>query len=300
MTRNRSLAVHGWRKFAGGFQRLLLAGCLAALSPLYLAAADNIDQLLNQSQAAQRKGNLGDALILATQAINASPKNPQCYYVRGRLYAEDREYAKAIADFDQALKIEPRGGEIYYLRGLEQFKLARFNESCADFDKFLQFVPQRAAHLWQRGISCYYAGRYEEGRKQFELHQTVNSNDVENAVWHFACIARSSGLVKARASLMPVQDDPRVPMRQIYAVFAGKARPEDALAAAKGGYASPVQLQGQLFYAHFYMGLFYEVLGNDKLARKHITQAAEEYKLEDYMGDVARVHEELLKKSLGH
>jgi Flp pilus assembly protein TadD len=54
-----------------------------------------VDQLLNQAQTAQRHGNLAEALILASQAVSAAPTNPQPYYVRGRLYSEDREHFKA-------------------------------------------------------------------------------------------------------------------------------------------------------------------------------------------------------------
>jgi len=268
--------------------------CASLLCALPLLAQDKVDELLNQAQSAQRNGNIAEALILAAKAIEAAPKNPQCYYVRGRLYAEDRQHAKAVADFDQALVLEPRGAEIYQLRGFEQFKLGRFKESCADFDKFLQFMPKKAPHHWQRGISCYYAGRYDDGRKQFELHQTVNPNDVENAAWHFLCVARSAGLAAARASLLPIKNDARVPMMEIYSLFGGKAKPDDVLAAAKRASDSAASNR-QLFYAHLYVGLFYDVSGNEKLARKHITQAAEEYKVDDYMGEVARVHAELLK-----
>src|SRR5438045_3641316 len=81
-----------------------------------------------------------------------------------------------------------------------------------------------------------------------------------------------------RARLIPIKEYPRVPMMQIYALFAGKAKPDEVLTAAKGGYSSMAQLNQQLFYAQFYVGLFYEASGNEKLARKHITQAAEEYK----------------------
>jgi lipoprotein NlpI len=277
------------------WRRLLVLVCIAASCAGFVAAAETVDELLTQAQTAQRKGNLADALILATKAANLGPTNAQCYYVRGRLYAEDRQSAKAVADFDKALALEPRAAEIYHLRGLEQFKLSRFKESCADFDKFLGFAPQRAAQHWQRGISCYYAGRYEEGRKQFELHQTVNPNDVENAVWHFLCVARSAGLAKARESLLPISGDSRVPMMQIYSLFAGKARAEDVLAAAKGGYSPTAQINHQLFYAHLYLGLYYDVSGNEKLAAKHIRQAADQYKVDDYMGEVARVHAGLLK-----
>ena len=132
-----------WRRSSA---RIGLICCGSLFCALLLAAAEKADDLLTQAQAAQRKGGLGEALILATQAIKADPTNAQCYYVRGRLYAEDREHAKAVADFDQALTFEPRAPEIYQLRGLEQFKLGRFQESCADFDKFLQFIPQ----LWQQ------------------------------------------------------------------------------------------------------------------------------------------------------
>jgi lipoprotein NlpI len=291
----RNFRFFGQQPLAGLKRRLLPFLCLGISGVISLAAAETVDDLLTQAQTAQRKGSLADALILATKAANLEPTNAQCYYVRGRLYAEDRQSAKAVADFDKALTLEPRAAEIYQLRGIEQFKLSHFKESCADFDKFLGFAPQRAAQHWQRGIACYYAGRYEDGRKQFELHQTVNPNDVENAAWHFLCVARSAGLVSARASLLPVSGDSRVPMTQIYALFAGKAKADDVLTAAKGGYASPAQINRQLFYAHLYIGLYYEASGNAKLAAKHIHQAAEQYKVDDYMGEVARVHAGLLK-----
>ena len=275
---------------------LAILFCLGRAQTLVAAENGSTDQLLNEAQAAQRLGKFGEALILATTAVNSAKTNAQVFYVRGRLYAEDREPAKAVEDFTQALTLEPRGAELYQFRGFEQFKLGRFQESCADFDKFLQFAPKRAPYHWQRGISCYYAGRYDEGRKQFELHRTVNADDVENAAWHFFCVARSSGLAQARALLLPTSGDSRVPMMQVHAMLAGKAKPDQVLeTAAKASSAS--QRNQQLFYAHLYVGLFYEVSGNSKLARKHIDLAAQEYKTDDYMGEVARVHSELFKKA---
>ncbi len=121
----------------------------------------------------------------------------------------------------------------------------------------------------------------------------MNPNDVENAVWHFLCVARASGMEKARAALIPIQGDARVPMMEVHALFAGKLKPEDVLKAAGDG--GPVTPQGnrQLFYAHLYLGLYFEVLGDDKQAREHITKAAGEFQTGDYMGDVARVHRQL-------
>src|SRR5437899_12625962 len=175
-------------------------------------------------------------------------------------------------------------------RGIIHFKLAQIDEAISDFDQFLKLNPAQAPYHWQRGICYYYAERFEDGRKQFELHQTVNPNDVENAVWHFLCIARSAGLEKARACLIPIPEDARVPMMQIHALFAGKAKPEDVLKAAGAGAPAGPEVHRRLFYAHLYLGLYSEAVGDETKAREQIAKAADEYGGADYMSDVARVH----------
>jgi lipoprotein NlpI len=294
------IAVHrqaGLRAMSSWILLAFVLGVLAFEPKTKAADAVNIEALLNEAQAAELKGDHSAALALANRALDANPNHPQTYYVRGRLFAAARDHARAVEDFDRALKIEPRAAEVYQLRGVEQFKLGHFQESVADFDKVIQFIPKQAPLHWQRGISCYYAGLYEEGRKQFELHQTVNSNDVENAVWHFLCVARSAGLDKARASLIKIKDDLRLPMMKIHALFGGNAKPEDVLAAARSGYTSTAQLNRQLFYAHLYLGLYYEAVGDEKQTREHIFKAAEDASEDDYMGAVARVHAELLRRN---
>ena len=261
------------------------------------AAESAAAELLSQARAAYQKGNTDEALALATKAIAAEAKNSQGYLLRGQVHEANRRHAEAVADFDQVLKLDPRAAAVYQHRGFEQFKLGHFTESIADFDKFIQLVPEQAPHHWQRGISLYYAGRFAEGRKQFESHQTVNPNDVENAVWHFLCTARTASVEKARAALIPIQGDTRVPMKEVHALFAGKAKPEEVLAAAKAGSPTPARLNHQLFYAHLYLGLYYEAIGDEKLAREYIFKAEEQFKDNDYMGEVARVHAEVFRKA---
>ena len=92
---------------------------------------------------------------------------------------------------------------------------------------------RRSPWHWKRGISLYYAGRYADGAKQFEGYQTVDGNDVENAVWRFLCQARDPqvGLDKARQGILPIKDDRRVPMMQVYGLFKGELKPNDVLQA---------------------------------------------------------------------
>lgn len=249
-------------------------------------------------QAAAQLFNSGkkkEAFELVEKTIAANPKADQPYILQGMLYQKSLEPAKAVASFTKAIELNPRAATAYQHRGEVHFFLGRFRESVADFDQALALEPQKRPHHWQRGISCYFARQYEAGRKQFEDHKAVNPNDVENAVWHYLCVARVSGVEKARALLIPMEGDPRVPMKEIYALFAGKGKPEDVLKAAEAGSPSPERLKEQLFYAHLYLGLYYEAQGDEKEARMNIFKAAAEAAPHNYMGDVARVHAKVLQ-----
>ena len=176
-------------------------------------------------------------------------------------------------------------------RAVAHFEAGRVAESVVEFDRLVQMRPGDAPELWQRGIALYYAGRYDDCRRQFELHRTVNPNDVENAAWHFLCVARAESPAKARAALLPVGPDARVPMRQVYEMFGGRMKPEEVLRAAG---TQP----GARFYAHLYLGLYAEALGDARRALDHITAAADPLYAGagGYMHTVARGHLNILEQ----
>ncbi len=176
-------------------------------------------------------------------------------------------------------------------RAVADFRNGRIAESAAGFDTLIEVSPSIAPQLWQRGITLYYAGRYADCRAQFELHRTVNPADVENAAWHFLCVARAESAAKARAVLLPVGPDARVPMRQIYDMFRGALEPEQVLEAAGSQAAAQ-------FYAQLYVGLYFEALRDDRQALEHITAAAADRfaVAGGYMHTVAKVHLGILRR----
>jgi lipoprotein NlpI len=165
------------------------------------------------------------------------------------------------------------------------FERGRIEDSVTRFDQLVAAAPQAMPQLWQRGIALYYAGRYDDCRKQFEAHRTVNPDDVENAAWHFLCVARAESPDKARAALLPVGPDGRVPMREVLELFRGKMTPDQVMQAAGD------TLSGQ-FYGNLYVGLYYEAIGDTARARKALEAAASERfrPAGGYMHMVARVH----------
>jgi lipoprotein NlpI len=210
--------------------------------------------------------------------------------------AQRGEHERAIARLSDAIKASPMMPLAWYLRGREHFRAGKISESVADFDKYVELQPQAANQQWERGISCYYAGDFAKGAMQFEDYQKFHDQDVENSVWRYLCIARASGVEKARASLLPITSDPRVPMMQIYGLYQGKLQPDDVLAAANANPPNRELHNQRLFYAHLYIGLWHEAAGNAEEAKKHILEA-EKHKVAHYMWDVAHVHADRLREA---
>jgi lipoprotein NlpI len=268
---------------------------LAFVGTPALGEEENLGTLIRQAEEAFRQGDFSTALAAANKAIKLAPKQPQGWLERAQIYDSQRDYAKAIADYTHVLRLDPKFAAVWQARGEAQFKSGNITASLKDFDAFLRLHPDQKPHHWQRGIALYYAGRFAEGKQQFELHQTVNSQDVENAVWHFLCTARAEGLNAAKKQLIPIEQDARIPMAQVHQLFAGKASPQDVLAAAQA--APSITRAGEpLFYAHLYLGLYFEALGDTKQAGEYILKAAARAKENGYMGNVARVHAERMKK----
>lgn len=199
------------------------------------------------------------------------------------LHESRGDYEAAIAGYDRAIEVEPRNWQLYLLRGSARFKAGQIEASIDDFDQVVVLEPSQDPYLWQRGISYYYAGRFADCRGQFERHRLVNPNDVENAVWHLLCVAAEDGLEAAQAAMLPVGPDARRPMKEIDALFRGSGSVAEVEAAVRE------EGSGARFYADLYLGLYYELVGEEEKAAASIERAAE-LPNRGYMVEVARVH----------
>ncbi len=194
-----------------------------------------------------------------------------------------------VSQFVSVCGDEPKTAREFARRGADHFRAAGIKDSIDDFEKAARLAPQAKAQLWQLGISYYYAGDFKKGRELFELHQTVNPQDVENAIWHFLCVTKMEGIESARRHFIPIADDERIPMKELHQLFAGKGDEQAVLKAAEGK-------KEQLFYAHLYLGLYEEASGRQNESLRHMKLAANDFAQPHYMGDVARVHLKLRNK----
>lgn len=244
--------------------RATTAGILLSLVPLTACAEDrpSLAALRAEGNAALRDGN-AERVAAVCQRIKT-------------LFAE--RYDAAVARGDLLLRA-----------GLPHDALDAWNQC-------VRLRPDTEPYLWQRGIAQYYAGEYQAGRKQFELHRRVNPNDVENAVWHFLCVAASDGIEAARHAYLPAPGDPREPMEEIYELFAGRAKPADVRAAVKDLEVTQTRGKNAHFYAHLYLALHADALGQQDEAKREIEQAVA-LGLTHYMADIARLHQQHLQQT---
>ena len=189
--------------------------------------------------------------------------------------------------WNEAIASRPEDPRAYIQRGMVNFKLARIDPSIQDFDRAEELDASITPYLWQRGLSYYYAERYPEGAQQFEVDLKVNSQDVEETVWRYLCIARSRGVTAAQNSLLVVRDDPRLVMRRVYDLYAGNCTINDVLAAGESSGKT-----GN-FYSHLYLGLYWEAAGDEERSGHYILKAVTEYAIDDYMWHLAKVHQTL-------
>lgn len=173
-------------------------------------------------------------------------------------------------------------------QGVADLRAGRIESSVTALDAVAEADPAAMPHLWQRGIAQYFAGQYREGREQFEEHRRVNPHDVENATWHFLCVAATDGVDEARRAMLPAPEDRRVPMDELYALYKGtgdRAAVDAAVEAVPSGSAARRTAQ---FYADLYLGLLAHAQGKADEAQQHLAAAAAVAD-RDVMADVARV-----------
>lgn len=268
----------------------------ALVSAVRLHAAEWDFSAFRQSTfGLMRSNRIAEAEVAVRSTVTNRPADFRVHALLGELLELKGDRPGAVKAYTVALDMAPdRVDRLFQTRGELHFKMGMAKESADDFTELVKRNPREGPNHWQRGISFYYADQFLFGRRQFESHQTVNPNDVENAVWHFLCVARLENLESARTNLIPISGDSRVPMAQIHRLFAGKATEKEVLEAAAAELPGP-RRQSADFYAALYLGLYHEVMGRPKESLEWMEKAVKLADIGGYMGDVARVHVMLRK-----
>lgn len=202
--------------------------------------------------------------------------------------------SSAIEAADAIMEQNPDDARSMRLAADVYLRTGKCERAAELFDRYITMEPSQLPGLWQRGIAHFFAGNFKRGAEQFESHRRVNPNDVENAAWHFLCIAKADSPQRAKEIVLPAPNDPRIPMDEVLQMLRSgdtsivRARVESL---PEG---SPLRENAE-FFADLYLGLYADANGQSEEAMRRMDQAAKNAP-HHYMGDVARVYAQHLKK----
>ncbi|MFG0262495.1 MAG: tetratricopeptide repeat protein [Novipirellula sp. JB048] len=171
--------------------------------------------------------------------------------------------------------------DIYLRSGKPQWSARIFN-------RYVEAFPQQQPELWQRGIALYFTGDYPQAAKQFEDHRQVNPHDVENAAWHFLCVAKATSFEQAKRVILPAPNDSRVPMAEIHAMLSS-GNTAGVLERVEATEAGSRERAEAAFYGDLYLGLYADAAGELDRASELMQRAAKDAP-RHYMGDIARLY----------
>ena len=113
-------------------------------------ATDDLAQLsLDKARYYHEQGNYALAAEHATEAIRLDPKNAEAYNLRGAIYYYDPAidtYDKAIVEYTKAIELDPEYGPYYSNRGNAYYQQKEYRKAIADYEM------HREKGDWDQGL----------------------------------------------------------------------------------------------------------------------------------------------------
>ncbi len=103
--------------------------------PAAAAAKEDVMKIYQQGVAANKKGDLDEAIRCYSKAISLKPDSADLFFVRGRAYKQKDQYDKAVSDLTRAIALNPRYAEAYNHRGVTYIGKGEKQKAMADFRK---------------------------------------------------------------------------------------------------------------------------------------------------------------------
>jgi len=99
------------------------------------AAEKEYVKLYKQGVAANKKGDLDEAIRCYSKALSLKSDSYGLYFVRGRAYRQKDQYDKSVSDLTRAISLKPSYAEAYNHRGVAFIGKGEKQKAIADFKK---------------------------------------------------------------------------------------------------------------------------------------------------------------------
>ena len=117
-------------------------------------------------------------LLALTAACDTTSREAAAFTSAGVTHLQQREYDRAIRDFDRALAIQPGLVVAWRQRGLAHIAKGDYDRAIADFDHALGFAPNDARLLTDRGAAYALINEYPRALQDFDRAISIRPDQV--------------------------------------------------------------------------------------------------------------------------
>ncbi len=127
--------------------------------------------------------------IATVEAVVAGPKTAREFFERGNIWKHEREYDKAIKDYDEAIRLDPTNVLVYVNRASVLNDIWSFDKAMQDCDRALQLDPKLAVAFSTR--AQVWAVRLDADKAMIDCNEAIRLDSksayafaVRASVWH--------------------------------------------------------------------------------------------------------------------
>lgn len=116
------------------------------------ALPDGPDDLLSKIEKGQFLSSIHkneEAIALFTELIDSVKTVPTLYYLRGALYAQEKDYKKALRDVNQSLRLDPTFSEAIQLKAVIYLQQKKNADAVRLFETLLDKSPKDESNVTQ-------------------------------------------------------------------------------------------------------------------------------------------------------
>ena len=121
-------------------------------------------------------GNEDSVLEACCRIIELDASNGMAYYNRGSMYSNQKEYEKALADFNEAIVLMPENSDVYNNRGLVYDSLGMCDKALSDYNYAINIEP--SAIIYFNRASIYYeCEKHIEAKQDYLQYLELDIDD---------------------------------------------------------------------------------------------------------------------------
>ena len=114
------------------------------------------------------------AIEFYNKAIKSDSTFGGPYYNRGVDYFSDKQYAKALSDFEKYIGFDSTNGVVFHTMASCLKRLERYDEAVMFYGKAIEFYPSErelAIYYFDRGLSNYLIGNLQDSKSDIQNAQ---------------------------------------------------------------------------------------------------------------------------------